>query len=216
MNKVSGRHQKKKSGFTLLELLIALSIFAMVMVMVTTGLRTVLDLRDRMKVRDQRIHQLQFAMLILERDFLQMVQYGEQTASLTYRGSGAVEFIRTGVVNPMARQDRGTLQRVNYSVLGGVLVRSATFNLFQDSKQEESSHHSTAILHDVEDFKIQFWTHQKSWADQWPEKQKELRMQEGSTQSFLPGAIVFNLKIKGLGIISRVFSIPLGGYHVFP
>lgn len=203
-------------GFTLLELLVALSIFAVVMVMVTTGLKTVLDLRSQMKVREQRLHQLQFAFLILERDFMQIIQYGDKVSSLRYSGSGAIEFMRAGVLNPMARHARSTLERVNYSVFEGALIRS-TSDLKIHSKQEGQQLISMALLYGVDDFKVRFWTHQKTWTDRWPEEKKNVPQQEEAGQKdLLPRAVVFTLKIKGMGLISRVFSVPIGSYYVAP
>jgi general secretion pathway protein J len=63
----------EQSGFTLIEILVAMAIFALIAVGSVTMLTAVSAQNDLSNERMQALQTMQRAMLIIERDFLQMV-----------------------------------------------------------------------------------------------------------------------------------------------
>ena len=61
-------------GFTLLELLVAVAVFAILSAMAYGGLSNVIDNSRQTEASMERLQQVQLAMLKLSRDFTQLVQ----------------------------------------------------------------------------------------------------------------------------------------------
>lgn len=65
--------KRRNGGFTLIELVVALAIFAVLSALVYSGLRTVLDARSHTDRQAARLAQLQTMFTLLERDVEQAV-----------------------------------------------------------------------------------------------------------------------------------------------
>ena len=118
---------RRRHGFTLLEMLIALGVFAVIGVMSSQILSGIIDLSDTVRDRSEELAELQRAMFIISRDIEQMTRrpvrdaFGDSTAAILI-GEPLIEFTRHGWQNPL-RLPRSELQRVAYTVADGDLVR---------------------------------------------------------------------------------------------
>ncbi|MCY3814098.1 MAG: type II secretion system minor pseudopilin GspJ [Gammaproteobacteria bacterium] len=118
---------RRRHGFTLLEMLIALGVFAVIGVMSSQILSGIVDLSDTVRDRSEELEELQRAMFIISRDIEQMTRrpvrdaFGDSTAAIII-GEPLIEFTRRGWQNPL-RSPRSELQRVAYTVADGDLVR---------------------------------------------------------------------------------------------
>ena len=117
-------------GFTLLELLVAVAIFAVLSAMAYGGLRNVIDNSQQTEIAMKRLQQVQLAMLKVSRDLTQLSQrsirdeYGNSSNYiLTGQGDDIfIEFTRGGRRNP-AEMLRSHLQRVAYKIEENTLSR---------------------------------------------------------------------------------------------
>ena len=81
------------AGFTLLELLVAVAVFAVVGVMAYGGLQAVMSQQQRTNEHAQRLADLQLAYRVMQRDLEQLIdrpirnEYGDTVVGLL-RGSG--------------------------------------------------------------------------------------------------------------------------------
>lgn len=118
---------RRRPGFTLLEMLIALGVFAVIGVMSSQILSGIIDMSDTVRDRSDQLADLQRAMFIISRDIEQMTRrpvrdaFGDSTAAIII-GQPLIEFTRRGWQNPL-RSPRSELQRVAYTVADGDLVR---------------------------------------------------------------------------------------------
>ncbi|MEQ6340862.1 MAG: type II secretion system minor pseudopilin GspJ [Gammaproteobacteria bacterium] len=200
--------RKARQGFTLIELVVALAIFAVVSALVYGGLRSVLDTRNRVEEQAARLAGLQTAFVLMARDAEQATARrirddagGPQPAmrGATSNGNGALEFTRTGWNNPAGRA-RSTLQRAGYLVRDGKLLRVAWTMLDRgpgDRPQE------TVLLDKVKGFEMRFLDPQMKWQLQWP-----LATTDNSSQVMLPRAIEVSVDVEGWGRIPRLFRVP--------
>jgi len=198
---------KKQNGFTLLELLVALGIFALLASMAYSGLNSVMMARQVTTQHAERLTQLQMAFLWLGRDVEQAVdrsirdEYGEvQHAMLGVEtGRYQLELTRTGWRNPAGRA-RSHLQRVAYGLRDGALVR-AYWNVLdraQDSQPLES-----VMLDGVEKLELRFLDDKNKWQDSWPSSQL------GAPPSTVPPkAVEVTLETKAEGRITRLYRVP--------
>ena len=118
-----------QSGFTLLELLVAMAIFGLVSTMAYSGLQTVLETRERVQAEGERLGELQLALGVLGRDLQQHIdrpwrdQWGTVRRPLLYDRLAMeprLEFIRAG---GRTGEQRSELRRVGYALEDGVFYR---------------------------------------------------------------------------------------------
>ena len=147
-------------GFTLIEVLIALAITALVAMLSFTSISTVLNSVDSLRSRGDRISELNRAWNLVNRDISQMVnrpirnEFGEVESTL-FGGEvvdSSLTFTRGGWHNPN-RQLRSELQRVTYRLEGDVLWRE---NFVVLDRTRESEPQRARLLEGVQSFEIAF------------------------------------------------------------
>jgi len=195
-------------GFTLLELVVAIAIFAVMAAMAYGGLSSVLDVADRARIQDDRLARVQLAISRLERDVEQTVtrsvrdEFGDRQVAFRGAADGqGVEFTRSGHVNPL-KLPRSALQRVAWRVEGDELQRSAWSVL--DTPTGASPPKAETVLTGVEAWEVRFLT-QDQWVTSWPR-------QEGpeALDGELPKAVDVTLEIEGWGRVRRLLVVPGG------
>ncbi|WP_299495851.1 type II secretion system minor pseudopilin GspJ [uncultured Shewanella sp.] len=125
-----------QQGFTLLEMLIAIAIFAMIGLASNTVLHTVMLNDESTRDFSEKLKAMQQGFGMIERDFNQMVPRtprlfeGGRGSTMFQTGSDildseseAIVFFRLGWLNPDGMLPRGTLQSVAYVVKEGNLER---------------------------------------------------------------------------------------------
>lgn len=97
--------RKRQGGFTLLEMLIAMAVFAVMSMVAYQGLRAVLDADHITREQAQRLADLQVTLSVLERDLAQVVdvrvrdEFGDPLPPLRLRAGGEhqlLELVRAG------------------------------------------------------------------------------------------------------------------------
>lgn len=199
---------KRTGGFTLLELLVALAVFALVSAMAYSGLHTVLQNKQVTEQRAVRIGHLQSAVLMLERELSQIAflrgirdDYGDRQDSLRTAGFGSIllEFTRAGWRNP-TRTARSTLQRVAYGIKEESLQRYSWTVL---DRPQPSTPHEVVLLEGVRGMQLRYLDQGGKWHEQWPP------VGLAQTQSMpLPRALEINLELEDLGEIRRLLPLP--------
>ncbi|HEY9197853.1 MAG TPA: type II secretion system minor pseudopilin GspJ [Gammaproteobacteria bacterium] len=166
------RCPRTAAGFTLLELLVAMGIFAILAVMAYGGLSGMLTTRAQADEHAEALRGLQLAYRTLERDIEQWVprevrdEFGQSAPALTAGNEigAALELTHGGWRNP-AEQTRSTLQRVAYSVQDDTLVRSLWLSLDRpaDAKPVEQE-----LLDGVTELQLRFLDGSDVWQERWP------------------------------------------------
>jgi len=199
----------RNDGFTLLELMVALSIFALVSAMAYGGLNNVMQARDVVAKSSDRMVQLQKVFNIMSRDLEQANarsirdSYGTSQPGFqaSAYGSNALEFTRGGWNNPFpsGKRVRSYQQRVAYRLEDNKLIRVYWFDLDLDY---DSPKYETAVLTGVRDLEMRFLDKDKKWQTSWPPT--------GVEDQPLPGAVEITLDLDTLGKVNRLFLVPTG------
>ncbi|PID33715.1 MAG: type II secretion system protein GspJ [Thiotrichales bacterium] len=187
-------------GFTLLELLIAMSIFSLMSITAYAGLSNILTSNQVITEQEQKLKKLQRTMLFLEKDIRQIVArprktgYGadEVAPAFSYGldSDGLLEFTKAGVANPLALA-KSSLERVRYDLDEEKLIRNSW--AYVDYIDLEPV--KMMLLDDVESFKLRLLAADNQWKANWSDQKK------------LPRAVELTLKHKYWGKIIRLFPI---------
>ena len=185
-----------QQGFTLLEILIALAIFAIMSMMAYAGLAAILDARASTVPRAQQLAELQTTLYLLNEDLSQIINRSirdelgtTEPAFSVGRGNEIVVFTRTV---PAWSNDAGTnsLLRVSYSLEKDVLYRQV-WSLPDRTQQTEYRRRKLMTVKSVVlttyDPSTQTW--------------------EPFTGGGIPTALDISFNLDGLGTIHRSFLI---------
>ena len=189
-------------GFTLLEVLVAMSIFSVIGLGATQMLRTMIKSHDRTQDRVASLNHVARAFMLLERDLVQIVnrpvrdEYGDPLPSLMLAsGTYPLEFTRTGWNNP-AQRSRSGLQRVAYELdANGRLLRH--FWLVLDRAQD-SAMQTQVLLDGVRDLRMQVVNDQGEMLETWPQADQD---------SALPAGIELSIETSAMGSLRRIFPL---------
>ncbi len=166
------RVSTRQRGFTLLELLIASIIFAIMAIMAYGGLSNVIDNSKASEQALKRLRQIQQSVSVLNRDFSQIIQrdirdeYGNVQPYLMAGNNidMLVEFTRGGRVNP-ANLLRSSLLRVAYRFEDEKLIRLQWPYL---DRAQEAEPKETVILDIIDSVTLRFLDQNGEWHEQWP------------------------------------------------
>jgi len=188
-------------GFTLIEILIAIAIFALIGLASHQVLFSVLTSDEVSQQAAQRIKQTQRAYQLMQTDIMQItarpVRIGdnEPSSQLMVAGEGAIDsedqgiaFTRLGWRNPAQMFPRGSAQAVGYRLVEKRLER--VHYLYPD-QQSGTEPQVTVLLRDVEGLKFEYFS-QKKWHKKW-------------TQPGIPQGISVLLTLKKYGTLRWQF-----------
>ena len=198
-------HHNKHSGFTLVELLIATFIFAIVSAMATGGLNYILNGQESLKQSTLQLKKLQLAFRYLERDLGHFINrpirdnFGDMQHAIAGDEDKIISFTHSGWRNP-ANLVRSKVQRVTYEFSENTLTRH-TWGHLDGADPEESF--DSKILDDVESFKLRYLDRANQWHTTWPPLNNS-----NPQQLPPPKTIEVTIKYSNWGDIKRLFVLP--------
>lgn len=204
------KRHARSAGFTLIELLVALFVFAIMAALGYTSIRHALDNRDRVRVQQERLGQLQTAMRVLVQDLAQLaprpvrdsVGGGDEPAvRAPATAPSLLAFTRNGLANPTGLA-RPTLERVEYALDGETLVRVAWPVL---DRTQAVVPRRQPLLTGVRSVRFRYMDAARQWLEQWPPTNtprppaQQLRMR--------PIAVEITLDTTDFGVLTRLVEV---------
>ncbi len=194
---------KHLRGYTLIEILIAIFIFAIVSGIVSLSISTTQRAFTHNQKALSELAKLQNALLIIERDITQVFNRNIVDENLKSQGrlttgrSQELMFIRTGYVNPKEFYDRSQLQRIRYRLKDGELFRDAwTFDNLTDKPNA-----SRVIAQHINKLRWTFYDKKLQTYTLWPPVSQ--------LTEELPGVIVLTIEFENYGTVERTFLVPV-------
>lgn len=214
----------RSRGFTLVELLLAIGISALVAALAYGGISTAAAVSGGMQDEVRRLGELQRALNIIEEDLAQVIPraitngYGSEEAA--FRGgfyqSVLLEFTRGGVGNPQGLV-RSELQRVRYVLAEGRLWRQWWTVL--DRVDETRAPQSVLLIEGVESLQLDFlpppavgaapqdFSSLTASGAYWESDWNSQRL-TADTVAPLPLAVDLRLNVTAFGEVRRVIELP--------
>jgi len=204
---MSMKPKKSQRGLTLLELIVAVGVFALFSMMAYGALNRVLDQRDQIEEKREYWRALSLTFLRMEEDMAQArarpVRDIDGTTLPSLRGQSTdtraladptLELTRGGVL-VFGEGIRSDLQRVGYRLEDNVLLR-LTWPVLDRAPQTEPF--ESPLLRDVETFEVRFYSLGGNWIDVWP-------VEELSEE--LPRGVEVTLTLTNGNEFKRVFFV---------
>lgn len=192
-------------GFTLLEVLVAVSIFALIGLGTNGVLKTVINTRDMTMAYSRQISDLQRALAVIERDLVQLSnrgvrdELGDPLDALVVGGDQYyLEFTRSGWRNP-ALVPRSNVQRVAYELVDKELLRHYWIVL---DRAEDSEPITQRLLEGVEDFQVDVITQDGEITYLWP-----VEDHEDSPFQELPARLELIVSLAELGEVRKLVNL---------
>ena len=203
--KQNNNNNKFIRGFTLLELLVALSIFSILSVMAYGGLQTVITTKQSSQQAAERIAEIQLVMMRISNDLRQAVtrkvrdEHGDFLSAMqsSKNSDETMRWTRAGYRNP-ARLKRSNVQRVAYKLEQQKLFRITwpVLDRAQDTEAMESE-----VLLNIESIEWRFLNNESEWVSAWPEEGEKAGLFP------LPKAVELTLELQDWGKIRRLILL---------
>ena len=203
------RSSTKTLGFTLVEILVALLVFAVVGLLSTRLLSQSIDNQNNLQDRGQRLAEIHRAMRVLQRDIVQLSRrkirdaQGEELPALIVSDQGAIEFSRVGWRNPL-RQPRSEVQRVGYRWQDEKIIRGYWLTLDRSYDAEPAYQTLLENVEAIEFFAVDQLGNEHK---QWP-LDPEANVVTEKGESLYLAAILVRAEIAPYGMIERIWQVP--------
>ena len=203
------RSSNKTLGFTLVEILVALLVFAVVGLLSTRLLSQSIDNQNNLQDRGQRLAEIHRAMRVLQRDIVQLSRrkirdaQGEELPALIVSDQGAIEFSRVGWRNPL-RQPRSEVQRVGYRWQDEKIIRGYWLTLDRSYDAEPAYQTLLENVEAIEFFAVDQLGNEHK---QWP-LDPEANVVTEKGESLYLAAILVRAEIAPYGMIERIWRVP--------
>ena len=195
------------SGFTLIEVLVALAVFGVMSALAYMTLGQTLNNSQMLNERMDRLQSIQRTMNYLSSELLQAAprsiraDLGEFEPAL--RSSFAADFslqLTHGGWPNSAGVPRSTQQRTAYRIEDDELIRYH-WNVLDRTVNNIPV--ATVLLDEIESLTFRFLQSDGEWSDQWP----PVSVQAASNSTSLPRAVEITLTLPGEGELTRIVEV---------
>lgn len=200
----------REAGFTLLEILIALTVFAILATVTSGAMYHAFDTRNRVNDQANRLTQLQLTVSMIENDAKQVIDRpirGNEMRlfPIFYGNNKYAEFTRDGLTNPFGQDRRSSLKRIAFVCENNKFFRRSWSVL---DPVDHNQFESKLLLDNLDECQLRYLNHGLEVLSEW----REHAVSQNQKKEPFPQAIQLNLTLKDWGKASFLFLIPEAVY----
>lgn len=208
MRKVVDSNYEK--GFTLLEILVALAMFAILATLTSSIMYYAFNTRARVTEQAQRLVTLQLALTLIQRDTEQVinrpVRGNDRQLFPAFIGQASYfELTRGGLVNPDNSAKQSTLKRVAILCRNQKLIRRTWLAL---DTVNRSQFEDKVLIGPIQKCQFEYLDQNLQILQEW----RENAVQQNQKPEPFPKAIKLSFSIKEWGDFSQLFILPQALY----
>jgi len=197
-------------GYTLIEVIIALAVFAILSTMSASVMLQAFKTKARLAEETDRINTLELTITLIRRDVEQIlnraIRGNEMHLFPPFIGeSNYTEFTRGGYVNPNATVQASTLKRIALLCKKHALTRRSWATL---DGPERNQYQDKLLLDNLEACSFSYVSQSQEILPAW----RPYAVSQQQKNASLPEAIQLTLELKHLGKVDVLFAIPEGIY----
>lgn len=197
---------RQSKGFTLIEILIALTVFAILATITTSSLYYAFDTRTRVTLQAEKLNTLQLALSLIQQDISQAVERAirgnEMHLFPIFVGQPQyLEFTRDGYINPQSMEKRSTLKRVALVCKDGKLLRRTWSTLDPTNR---NTYEDKTLLDGITECHFNYLNQSSQLLPEW----REQAVNQNQNKEPLPQAVQINITLKEWGEMNLLFTIP--------
>jgi general secretion pathway protein J len=190
------------NGFSLIEVLIAVAVFAAMAAMAYGGLGALVRTRTQLAHMQDDFRSLTRSVSLFDRDLRQAtsrsIRDNNGRAVPAFLGTADhVEFTRLGFANPQAEQ-RSNLERVLYQLDANVLQRG---NYAVLDRAPDTTPIITPLRGDTVALRLRYLDLQQRWLERWP------AIDDPNALQALPRAVEVRIETKDYGEVTRLIEL---------
>ena len=207
-------HQQRlrTRGFTLIEILVALTLFAILAAITSSAMYHAFNTRQRVSLQAERLNALQLTISLIKQDMENVAGRAVRSQDLRLLPAlvgqnNRIDFTRGGFPNPKGASQRSTLQRIALLCQKNKLIRrtwetldTPTPGVFQDR----------ILLRNIDHCYFAFLDTNLEVLNTW---QSGPLSENAPPQSLLPTAVQVNITLPGWGKGVFLFLIPAAVYN---
>jgi general secretion pathway protein J len=203
-------YRYKTIGYTLIEVMIALVVFAVIAAISSSVLYHAFSTRERVAVQANQLGELQLALTLFEHDTVQFVPRTVRS-EMTHIFSAFVgahqymEFSRGGSVNPKDIAKRSGLKRVAYLCSGKELIRRSWESLDSGDRRR---YEDKVLLHNLESCSFKYISKYQQIMPEW----SAYTIDKYQKTQMIPAGIELTINPNKWGSMTFLFVIPEGLY----
>jgi general secretion pathway protein J len=208
----------RRAGFTLIEVVVAMFIAAVMFAIGYRALNQAVIERDKLATAQDRVTEIQRSIRVVAQDFAQLAAraardtqgIGELQAAVSATGTDStlITFTRTGWSNPAGIQ-RPAEQRVRYRFVDGALLREHWLSVDPALNSEPRQR---VVLTQLKSVEIRFLDpNTRTWRTDWPARVAGAPVGPLTIDEALltrPLAIELTLVLEDWGRVQRIFEVP--------
>lgn len=200
----------KQRGYTLIEVMIALVVFAIIATLSSSVMYHVFDIRERVAIQANQLGELQSAIILLEHDIVQYIPRAVRANDMHTFSSFVgtyqyMEFTRGGLVNPGAMAKRSGLKRVAYVCSQNQLVRR-TWEVVDTP--ERKNYQDRLILSNLKSCAFSYISIYQQVMQEW----RAYNVEQNQKIQAIPSGVQLVVDPFGWGKMTFLFVIPEGLY----
>lgn len=199
----------KSRGFTLIEIIIALAIFAILGVLIAFGLRSVTQTQHQLSQHSQEWQKIAITNTLIRRDISQIVpvdatdEYGKNMPALLSGNDNSITLTRTGWQNSNATFARSDLIRVQYAVKNNQLYRISWRHIKPNADNKPTRQ---SLLSNVTTMQVLYFYHHGQFSHSWP-----ISHGGNANTGALPEMAAIYLTLQNDGVLKIEVPLATGG-----